>query len=468
MIDPDNPPPRKTRDRSKDVDRSRLFTELSVTKLKLRAGEAAQITYRDKKERGLLLRLNISGAKSWCVSFYDPTLRKQRTEKLGDFAPGSPDHVSLKDARDKAANFRANRKTILADRAQNIARKSDSSFKVVSDWYVSEFVEGQRRSAGQIKAMIKAILPDWGEKQFVQITREDVVHLLDRIAKERGPRAADVTLAVISRMMKRYATKSPTGVRIGYVPVVVPGMAKIEDPSTRSRERTLSDNEIRLMFAACDRLGTFGALCKVLLYTGQRRTTVATMRFDDIEDGIWTVSEPEQAYGKEKGNIQYVRLPKAVLEIIDAQAEVRLNQFVFPASRVGRRDGPGENFGSYSAFGQGKHDLDVEMGKLAGIKVPALKTKEYEAFKSKPEYKKWSWTLHDLRRTTGTLMPRLGIDEDHRERVLGHKIGGVKGVYNRYKYFEERSAALQKVADLIETIVHPPAQGSNVVTIKRR
>jgi integrase len=251
-------------------------------------------------------------------------------------------------------------------------------------------------------------------------------------------------------MMRRYASKHKTGVKNNYVPVVVDGMARIEDPSKRARKRTLTDREIRILFVACDRLGTFGNLCKVLLYTGQRRTLISTMRFDDVEEGLWEVPADDGAIGDQKGNIECVRLPKPVLEIIEAQAELQTNEFVFPASRVGRRDGPGENFGSFSAFGAGKAELDEAMAELS------------------PDTPIPHWTLHDLRRTTGTLMPRLGIDDDHRERVLGHKLAGVKGVYNRYKYLDERSEALRKLATLIETIIRPPAKGGNVVSINRR
>jgi hypothetical protein len=39
-------------------------------------------------------------------------------------------------------------------------------------------------------------------------------------------------------------------------------------------------------------------------------------------------------------------------------------------------------------------------------------------------------------------MARLGVDDIVVERVLGHRIGGVKAVYNRYRYLEEKRAAL--------------------------
>lgn len=40
-------------------------------------------------------------------------------------------------------------------------------------------------------------------------------------------------------------------------------------------------------------------------------------------------------------------------------------------------------------------------------------------------------------------MARLGVDEIVVEPVLGHRIGGVKGVYKRYGYIEEKRAALR-------------------------
>ena len=52
------------------------------------------------------------------------------------------------------------------------------------------------------------------------------------------------------------------------------------------------------------------------------------------------------------------------------------------------------------------------------------------------------WTLHDLRRSAATHMARLGIPQEHIERVLGQAIEGVAGTYNRYSYLNEKRAAL--------------------------
>lgn len=49
-------------------------------------------------------------------------------------------------------------------------------------------------------------------------------------------------------------------------------------------------------------------------------------------------------------------------------------------------------------------------------------------------------------------MSRAGVQSEHAERVLGHAIGGVEGIYDRHSYDAEKAAALQKLATLIEQI----------------
>ena len=63
------------------------------------------------------------------------------------------------------------------------------------------------------------------------------------------------------------------------------------------------------------------------------------------------------------------------------------------------------------------------------------------------------WRLHDLRRTSRSLMSRAGVLSDHAEAALGHVIGGVRGVYDRHEYLEEKRTAFEKLASLIEGIV---------------
>ena len=63
------------------------------------------------------------------------------------------------------------------------------------------------------------------------------------------------------------------------------------------------------------------------------------------------------------------------------------------------------------------------------------------------------WTIHDLRRTARSLMSRAGVPTDHAERCLGHVMPGIRGVYDRYEYLEEKREAFDKLAVLIRRVV---------------
>jgi hypothetical protein len=61
-------------------------------------------------------------------------------------------------------------------------------------------------------------------------------------------------------------------------------------------------------------------------------------------------------------------------------------------------------------------------------------------------------------------MARVGVADNVAERVLGHAITGVHGIYNRHDYLAEKNDALQRLATLVETIINPP-ETTNVVEL---
>lgn len=410
-----------------------LFTELSAAKLKPTPGR--QEVYRDTKQAGLILRVNERGTKSWRCLYY--VNGKTRSEALGRFEPDAPDHMTVKAARDAAAHFRANQKVILSERAKQAIALKDS-FRTVAEKYLKKHVDGKRRTAAQMRRLVEVLYPRWGDKPFEAIKRSDVSELLDDIGETRGPRAADTTLAILRSMMADRAANSDE-----YMSPIVRGMARIKAPKERARKRILSDDEIRAMFSACEELGVFGRLCTFLLYTGQRRAKCATMRWADLNGDTWVIA----TQAREKGNAERLKLPKPALAIIEAQRSVRMNDYVFPSGYTQpRRDGPGkQTYGSYSAFGAGKAELDKAMAKS----LPNIQP----------------WVLHDLRRTARSLMSRAGVAPHVAERTLGHAIGGVEAVYDRHTYDAERGQALAALAGLIADILEP--KPSNVVRLAR-
>ena len=74
------------------------------------------------------------------------------------------------------------------------------------------------------------------------------------------------------------------------------------------------------------------------------------------------------------------------------------------------------------------------------------------------------WRLHDLRRTSRSLMARAGVSSDIAERVLGHVLPGIRGVYDRHSYVAEKRDALERLVSLLTSILNPRAQ--NVVPLR--
>jgi integrase len=64
------------------------------------------------------------------------------------------------------------------------------------------------------------------------------------------------------------------------------------------------------------------------------------------------------------------------------------------------------------------------------------------------------FTIHDLRRTASTLLHEQGFPSDVIEKALNHSIGGVRGVYNRAQYSEQRKQMLQPWADYLGLLIN--------------
>ena len=53
-------------------------------------------------------------------------------------------------------------------------------------------------------------------------------------------------------------------------------------------------------------------------------------------------------------------------------------------------------------------------------------------------------------------MSRASVRPDISERVLGHAIRGVEGVYDQHDYGPEKAQALAQLASLVDQIINPP------------
>jgi integrase len=378
----------------------KTLSDTGVAALKPRAKRYA---FPDPQLAGHFVRVQPSGAKSFVAVTRDPG-GKQIWSTIGD-----TNVVGISDARAQARSIIQRVNAGLPA----VEPKGETFAQVAANW-TKRHVEGNGlRSAPGIGRLLKLhVLPTWGDREFTSIRRSDVAALLDHVEDEHSPRQADLVLAVVRGIMNWFATRNDD-----YNPPIVRGMGR---DKAAPRARILSDDELRAVWKATEGAGAFNGIIRLCLYTAQRSRKVAAMKWSDITlDGEWLIPrEP-----REKATAGSLVLPEVALAIVKAQPRIAENPYVFAS--------PQGNNKWLSGFGKAKANLDA--------KLPGMKP----------------WTIHDLRRSARSLLSRAGVSTEHSERVLGHAIPGIQGVYDRHAYREEKADALARLAALIDAIVHP-------------
>jgi integrase len=299
---------------------------------------------------------------------------------------------------------------------------------VVLDNFLREYVKEKKlRSWSAIERNFKNhVRPAIGTIPVHRLSRDDINQMLKRVAKDAGPVARDRVLTNLRRALNWLEVEDSK-----FRSPIVRGMG---GNSSKARERTLSDDEIRSLWRALESEEinpTFANMVRVLLITGQRRGDVAGMHDREIDGDHWTIPAGRFKNGSE----HYVHLTDKARSFLPAT-----KGFVFGTATGGRAP--------YSGFSKQRAALDDVIARQR--KAGGLKPME-------------GWTLHDLRRTARSLMSRAGIRPDIAEIVVGHRLQGVRGIYDRYSYQAERKDALEKLAGLLDQIIDPQP---NIIPIR--
>jgi integrase len=381
------------------------LTDIAIRNLKP-AAKRREIP--DPGARGLYIIVQPSGVKSFAVRYRFGGLPRKHT-----LTPG----ISLAAARKAAA-------TILHDveqghdpraarRKQKEAqiRAAADTFEAIAEHYFR--LEGHKIRTGNQRRrdLNRLVYPVLGNQPIAEIRRSDIVRLLDRIEENNGPVQADRTLAAVRKILNWHAVRSDD-----FRSPIVRGMARTNGQE-RARTRTLTDDEIRKVWQTAETTARpFSRLIQILLLTSARRNEAARMSWDELSGADWTLP----AARNQKTKLDLVRPLSGTAQRILAESRVVGCKFVF--THDGRRA-----LGSYG-------ELKARFDKACGVS---------------------GWTLHDLRRTARSLMSRAGVNPDHAERCLGHVIGGVRGVYDRHEFYNEKRHAFEALAALIARIVDP-------------
>lgn len=368
---------------------------------------------------GLYLICQPTGAKSWAVRYRAGGRTRKHT--LGRY-PG----VDLANARELArraliaiasgrdpAAEKVEARRVAGDSAEPAHDRFDAAASLFIERYAK--ANTKEKSWRESERLIAThVLPLWRARRVQEIAKRDVVELMDTIVDRGAPVSANRTLAVIRRMF---------GWLIERGVIVANPCAGVRAPTVeKSRDRVLSDEELRAILRACDGLNEpFGALVKLLALTAQRRDEIGQMawREVDLDARIWIIPK-ERA---KNGIAHDVPLSDPAVNVLKSIRRIAGHRgLVFTTT--------GET--PVSGFSKVKKRLDTA--------VPDAPP----------------WVLHDLRRSAASGMARLGINLPVIEKVLNHtsgSFGGVAGIYQRHKFSDEKRVALETWAAHVQALV---------------
>lgn len=428
--------------------------------LRLPFPEKGPRDYPDAQIRQLVLTIRPSASRSWTLRyrFGEGAERRQRRITLGTWP-----ELSTEEAREKALQARK----LLAkgidpvehaaeqrrQEAQKRQALMERSFPKLAERFIHFQRKRERRSwADQARVLgfsvkrgaddkIDIVIADggladrWRDRPTAELERLDVTAAVDELLDADKPEAARQRL----NLLKTFFSWCENGGYISRSPVE---RYKL-DLDRKSRDRVLSDDELRWLWKAAEAEAyPWKQFVHLLMLTGQRRAEVAGLRRSEIKGAVW---ELPAARSKNK-HAHKIPLSPAAAAVI-ASTPRNLTGVVFMSVLTGR---------PVTGFSVLKERIDARMAEMAGpgVEIP-------------------QWGFHDIRRSVATGAASIGILPAIIEQVLNHRggeISGVAAVYNRFDYLGPKREALERWADHLMMIVNSDAQPipetSNVVAMK--
>lgn len=350
---------------------------------------------------------------------------KQHRKKLG-FYPV----LSLKDARIKARDLQS----VLTQGINPKEEKEKRNDPTVSDFLVEHaerYLNKRLRQPGQPETLLRVnVIPYIGEKRLSDVTRRDIISILDRIVDRGSLVVANRTLSAIRRMFS-------FAVERGVIdPTRNPCLAITKNAaggSEKSRTRFLTLPEIKTLWLKLEDPPFFrpaASVIKILLLTGLRVGEVCGALQSEIEGDTWTIPG-----SRTKNQMEH----KVILTDL-IKAEIEKLKFYSGKS-------------PYLIRSYRYKDGHIWSGIITRSIQDNIEYLGIDQF-----------TPHDLRRTVSTHLNELGVEPWIVEKILNHKMDGVMAVYNKAEYLEQRKEAMTMWTEKIKQVVY----GEKVIQMKHK
>lgn len=348
---------------------------------------------------------------------------RNETLTIGKYGVGG---ITLAEARvllHEAKKMLAEGKSPAQEKARIKENASDS--KTFGEW-AQEWLKGYEM-ADSTRNMRQAaynrdLKPFFENRHLHEIDHNDLRKLTDSIVA-RGAPATAVHVREVLMQVYRWANERGQKVENPADLVKPNSIAKFE-----SRDRSLSPEEIGVMHEYLERVGTtpsIRAAVRLLLLTMVRKSELTEATWDEIDfvKSLWTIPKERM----KRRNPHNVYLSNQATDIIMAlKAFAGGSDYLFPS----------------------RYDPDKPMSHATLNVVTTLTFKL--AQKDGKDLGKFG--PHDLRRTASTMLHEAGYNTDWIEKCLAHEQKGIRAVYNKAEYREQRQAMMQDWADMIDSL----------------
>lgn len=389
-----------------------------LTDTKLRNIKPQDKLFKVNDRDGLYVAVTPAGSISFRYNY--AINGRQETITFGRYGVGG---ITLAEAREQlgeAKKLVVAGKSPAKEKARNKARIKDAETfgawaeKWLRGYQMADSTRDMRRAIYERELKLK-----FGNQKLAEITHEDLRALTDSIV-ERGAPATAVHAREVVMQVFRWAIERGQKVE-NPADLVRPSAIATFEP----RDRALTPDEIGLMYQYIERIGTapsIRAAAKLLLLTMVRKSELTNATWSEINfsEALWTIPKERM----KRRNPHLVFLPKQAMDIFIAlKTFAGGSDYILPS----------------------RYDSDTPMSSATLNQVLTL-TYRLAQKEGKPLAK---FGPHDLRRTASTLLHEAGYNTDWIEKALAHEQRGVRAVYNKAEYREQRTAMLQDWANMI-------------------
>lgn len=387
-----------------------------LTDAKIKAAKATGKRYEIIDGDGLYLDVTAAGVKTWRYRYR--ILGEREKVTIGQYPA-----VGLAEARArhlemaaKVARQRSPARELSQEKQQ--AKQAGTVAELVTLYRADLATRTKDQGDGVAWQFTAHIEPKLGRLRLGDVTPQDVLDFLDGIKKGKK-KAAPISAITVHGTLRRMFDFAIGRQLIATNPAAaIPSRVVGEK---RSRERNLSPAEIGILLRALDTaIGEPETIMsfRLLLLLMVRRAELLEAPWEefDLDAALWTIPETRTKNGKP----HLVPLSRQVVSYLESIAKARGEiGLVLP----GRSRNKGLSTGT----------LHECMRRNCGFGIA-------------------QFTPHDFRRTASTILHEQGWNTDVIEKALNHTMKGVRGIYNKAEYLDQRRQMLQSWADYLDAL----------------